>query len=135
MNGVFADTFYFLAVVNRHDASHARALDITRGPQRRLFTTSWVLIEVADALSSPGHRDVAMKLIRELQRDPNVTIVGPTQAVFDRGLELFERRRDKSWTLTDCISFCVMQEVGLSEALTGDRHFEQAGFLALLVHG
>jgi predicted nucleic acid-binding protein len=52
--------------------------------------------------------------------------------LFQRGVELFRARPDKEWSLTDCISFVVMTEKGLSEALTGDRHFEQAGFHALL---
>lgn len=48
------------------------------------------------------------------------------------GIRLYEQRRDKQWSLTDCISFVVMKREGLTEALTGDHHFEQAGFVALL---
>ena len=54
------------------------------------------------------------------------------QDLFDAGVELYVRRPDKAWSLTDCISFVVMREHGMNEALTGDRHFEQAGFIALL---
>ena len=52
--------------------------------------------------------------------------------LMDRGLAIFAERQDKDWPLTDCISFVVMQEQGITEALTGDRHFEQAGFVAML---
>lgn len=52
--------------------------------------------------------------------------------IFERGVELYHSRLDKQWSLTDCISFVVMSEEGIAEALTGDHHFEQAGFVALL---
>lgn len=67
-----------------------------------------------------------------LRADPNATIAPPSQTLFDQGLEFYADRPDKGWTLTDCISFVVMQQHGISQALTGDRHFEQAGFQALL---
>jgi predicted nucleic acid-binding protein len=56
----------------------------------------------------------------------------PDANLFDRGVELYDARPDKHWSLTDCISFVAMQDHGISEALTGDRHFEQAGFVALM---
>ena len=59
-------------------------------------------------------------------------IVPATSRDFQRGLELFAARQDKRWSLTDCISFVVMQDCGLTEMLTADRHFEQAGFSILL---
>jgi predicted nucleic acid-binding protein len=68
-----------------------------------------------------------------LKNDPNVTFVPATDDLFRKGFDLFSSRSDKSWTLTDCISFIVMEEAGLTEALTGDRHFVQAGFEALLL--
>jgi hypothetical protein len=52
--------------------------------------------------------------------------------LFERGLSLYLRRMDKDWSLTDCVSFVVMEEMALTDALTGDRHFEQAGFHVLL---
>ena len=55
-----------------------------------------------------------------------------TSELFERGLALYNARPDKEWSLTDCISFVVMADEGLTDALTGDRHFEQAGFTALL---
>jgi predicted nucleic acid-binding protein len=70
--------------------------------------------------------------IRDLQHDSRVTIVPPSFDFFERGFDLFCARVDKDWSLTDCISFVVMQERGLTEALTADRHFEQAGFTILL---
>jgi predicted nucleic acid-binding protein len=71
-------------------------------------------------------------LVDSLLTDARVTIVPPTKQLFDQGIDLYDSRPDKEWSLTDCISFVVMQQLQLSEALTGDRHFEQAGFRALL---
>jgi len=67
-----------------------------------------------------------------VENDPAFRVVRATTELIERGKELYRRRPDKEWPLTDCISFVVMQDEGLTEALTGDHHFEQAGFKALL---
>jgi uncharacterized protein len=132
MKPVFADTFFFLAVLNPADAAHARATELSRSlPQRRL-TTDWVLTEMGDAMSIGGNRALYVEFVEFLKQSPLVSIVPASRALFVRGVELFSRRPDKEWTLTDCISFVVMADEGIVEALTGDRHFEQAGFVALL---
>ena len=59
-------------------------------------------------------------------------IVPTTDQLWQEGFDLYQRRLDKEWSLTDCISFVVMQREGITDALTGDKHFEQAGFTALL---
>jgi predicted nucleic acid-binding protein len=101
-------------------------------PSRRILTTHWVLVEVADALSAPNYRVDVARFLRELSQDAGTEVVGPDEALYDRGLDLYARRPDKSWSLTDCISFVVMAQRSLTDALTGDRHFDQAGFRALL---
>lgn len=97
-----------------------------------ILTTAWVLTEVADAMAGPGLRQVFLRLLETLKADPNCTIVPPTEALFDQGVRFYGDRPDKDWSLTDCISFVVMRQHGITRALTGDRHFEQAGFQALL---
>lgn len=131
MNAVFADTFYFLALINERDAAHPKAIlfDATTRP---LVTTAWVLTEVGDALSAPENRPAFLQLLETLQASPDARIFGPTEELFNRGVELFRQRVDKEWSLTDCISFVVMNNEQVTDALTGDRHFEQAGFRALL---
>ncbi len=98
----------------------------------RTVTTAWVLTEVADALAAPAHRLVFVSLLQGLERNPAVTIIPAGQDLFEQGIRLYTKRPDKDWPLTDCISFVVMKQMKLTEALTGDRHFEQAGFRALL---
>lgn len=131
MNAVFADTFYFLALLNERDAAHAKAslFDATARP---LVTTAWVLTEVGDAMSAPENRPAFLELLDMLQDSPDARIIGPTDELFQRGIELFRQRVDKEWSLTDCISFVAMKNERVTDALTGDRHFEQAGFRALL---
>ena len=87
---------------------------------------------MADALAVPGRREKFLPLLQFLRANPLVTIVPLDQTVFDRGAALHDQRPDKAWSLTDCISFVIMQDHGLSDALTGDHHFEQAGFNALM---
>src|SRR5438552_347561 len=102
---------------------------------RPLITTHWVLVELADALCQPEMRMRTEQFIRGLQADTSMTIISDLEPWFNRGLDLYRDRPDKSWPLTDCISFFVMRERGIREALTGDRHFEQAGFVAVLSSG
>jgi hypothetical protein len=128
----FADTAYYLALLNVHDELHGRSTEFTTGFNGQLLTTTWVLTEVVDALSRPAFRTTVVDFVRAIQTDPQVTIVPASQELFDRGFDLFAHRPDKEWSLTDCISCVAMQEHGLTEALTSDHHFRQMGFRTLL---
>lgn len=132
MSEVFADTFYYLALVNRNDAAHERAVTTSESLGAVTVTTAWVLAELADAMASPSQRPAFLRLLEAIRSNPHCTVVPPSAALFDKGLRLYAERMDKYWSLTDCISFQVMRERGLTNALTGDHHFEQAGFTALL---
>jgi predicted nucleic acid-binding protein len=128
----FADSFYFIALLNSRDRCHEAAKAATRGGSGRLVTTSLVLVEVADALSAPPTRALVHESLGRIHDDPNADVVLIGQDWLDRGMVLYGSRPDKAWSLTDCVSFVVMIERGLTEALTGDHHFEQTGFRALL---
>lgn len=132
MKACFADTFYFLALIGSRDRSHARAIHLSRSLTCPIFTTTWVLTELADAMSRPPKRARFGLFLERLRSEPRMIVVPTTDELFETGLEFYLRRPDKEWSLTDCISFVVMERDGLTEALTGDRHFEQAGFVALL---
>ena len=133
MQVVFADSFYFFALGNRHDPAHGKAGAFSKTYSGRLLTTGFVLTEFADGCSSPASRRMALaQAMNELQGNPEVTIIPCTQPLFEDGLDLFLQRPDKEWSLTDCVSFVIMQREGITDALTGDKHFEQAGFVALL---
>lgn len=132
MKQIFADSFYYLAILNQNDAAHRRAVSISETIAGRVVTTAWVLTEVADALAAPAQRPGFTTLLATLHSDPEVTIVPAKQSLFEAGTQLYSQRMDKNWSLTDCISFVVMHQNRINDALTGDRHFEQAGFRALL---
>lgn len=132
MTPVFADTSYFLAILNPKDRDHAAARTLSLQSEVPIVTTVWVLTEVADALSRGANRALFELLFDDLRRDDRSTVIGADQPLWDRAAELFRRRSDKDWSLTDCLSFVVMEDYKLTDALTGDRHFEQAGFKALL---
>lgn len=131
MKTYFADTFYFIALLSTRDASHARAVDFSLRVTARLVTTDYVLAEVGDAISKPTGRFKFAPLVKDLHENPIVNVVASSRELFKRGVELYHRRLDKNWSLTDCISFVVMNDHGLTEALTGDVHFKQAGFVPL----
>lgn len=132
MKTVFADTFYYLALVNSSDDRHSQAQAYTLGYAGRMVTTSWVLTELANTLAKPATRPAFLHVLAHLRSDPDITILPPEAPLFEEGLKLYTVRPDKEWSLTDCISFVVMQREGITEALTGDHHFEQAGFVAML---
>ena len=132
MSRVFAGTFYFLAVLNRRDPAHQDALVFYGDTSLHLVTTEWILTEVADATAAPDLRTGFKELFETLEQDIQVSIIESSHELFRRGLTLYLDRPDKKWSLTDCISFTVMKDEGLTEVLTGDHDFEQAGFTTLL---
>ena len=93
---------------------------------------AWVITEVADALAGRSERHLFQELHESITSDPRVEIILPDAGLFRRALDLYFDRTDKDWSLTDCTSFVVMMDRKLTEAATGDHHFEQAGFRALL---
>ena len=102
--------------------------EFTTGFTGFFVTTRWVLAEVGNALAGTRHRAGLANFLRDLEMDPSVKIIGESDALYSRGLAFFGERLDKEWSLTDCISFVVMKDEKLIEALTHDRHFKQAGF-------
>lgn len=129
---IFADTFFYAALLNKRDASHAAAVKRSAGMNQTVVTTAWVLTELCDGMTTEFQRRTGMKLVRMLQTNPNLRLIQANQQLFEDGLSLFESRPDKEWSLSDCISFVVMRRFGITDALTADHHFEQAGFRALL---
>jgi uncharacterized protein len=132
MNIVFADAFYFVARLNRHDEHHERVLKFSRDFRARILTSDFVLMEVADALAKSESRSRVQAFILHLRQSAACEIVPATRELLDRALELYHKHEDKKWTLTDCASFVIMRDQNVTNALTGDKHFDQAGFIALL---
>jgi predicted nucleic acid-binding protein len=128
----FADTSYFLALLIPNDENHAAAVKLAAGWRGTLVTTDFVLLEVGNHLSPQRSRNVFSRFFRALSQEPRITIIPASRQWIERGLALYESRPDKNWSLTDCISFEVMREHMLSDALTADHHFTQQGFNILI---
>jgi predicted nucleic acid-binding protein len=129
---VFGDAAYFIALLNPTDNFHARARGFALLPPGPLITTYWILAEVGDAFSQPRNRAKFARLLELRASTPDIEVLPPSIEQFQAGSTLHASRPDKRWSLTDCVTFAVMTERGLVDALTTDSHFEQAGFHALM---
>jgi len=133
MTSWFGDTSFFIALLSADDRAHdiakQRAAELAA---RELVTSTWVLVELGNACCSPPWRIRFHETLASLQSMSGVTIIEPRQVDYESGVKLYRERMDKRWSLTDCISFVLMSERGLTEALTADHHYEQAGYRALL---
>ncbi len=135
MRSVFADSDYWVALLHSREELHQTATRVSAGLHPiRIVTSEMVLAEVLNVLGSRGEsiRAKAADSIAQLRQAPNVTVVPQTSSQFLEALAFYQGHRDKDWSLTDCASFLSMRDSGLTEALTRDHHFEQAGFKALL---
>jgi len=134
-NEVFLDTGFTIALSVESDEHHERAEELAEQleiQQTRLITTRAILLETGNALSKERYREAAVALLDALEEDPLVEIIPLSEKLYAQAMDLFRNRPDKEWGLVDCVSFIVMQERGLTEALTPDKHYQQAGFRALL---
>ena len=135
MRVVFADTSFWIATLNPADSLHTRAIDVYSGlGAHRLYTSEMVLTEVFNSLADEGAniRKAVVAFESQLRQQANVVMVPQTSSDFRAAVRFYEQRLDQEWGLTDCASFIVMQRENITEALTYDHHFEQAGFVALL---
>jgi predicted nucleic acid-binding protein len=131
---IFIDTGYILALANTRDKYHSLARDVSFRVKPPFLTTEAVLIEISNALSGLKWRSIAIATLEDLRSDPHRVEVLPVDTtLFERAFSLYRSRRDKTWGMTDCISFVVMREKGLRQALTTDQDFEQAGFQNILI--
>ncbi len=137
MSQIFVDTGYWISLIYSRDRWHEKALAFysnTIENHVRLCTSEMVLVEFVNYFS---RADVQLRArvaqwVTHLQGDPNTEVIVQTSNQFSRALALYANRLDKQWSLTDCSSFLIMTELGITDALAYDKHFEQAGFRALL---
>jgi uncharacterized protein len=137
MKPVFADSGYWIALFDPTDSLHSVASafhQIIEVENTQIITSQLVLIEFLNFFSRSGRnvRQQASNTAMEIQQYPNFAVIPQTTDLFDRALKLYAQRPDKQWSLTDCSSFLIMQDLGMTEALAYDKHFEQAGFRVLL---
>jgi predicted nucleic acid-binding protein len=129
------DSYDWIALQDTRDRLHERALALTVEIEPRLIvTTQMALVEVLNMFASRGEeqRRMAREVVERAERSLDVEIVPQTPAQFRGAMQRYAERPDQTWSLTDCASFIVMEERGITDALAHDRDFEQAGFAALL---
>lgn len=137
MSDYFGDAGYWIALSDPDDALHQQAREyntLLELEDARIVTTQLVLNELLNPRSgtTKRRRQAAIDLVDRIRANPLVTIEPQSSEQFDEALGRLRRRIDQEWSITDCASFLVMERHGITAALTADRHFTQAGFLALL---
>ena len=129
---IFLDTGYFIALFTPDDDQHDRAVEWSLRLDEPMLVTEYVLWECVNSFSKPKDRASAHALIDHVESNPSCELFHASPELFAAGLRLHRDRPDKEWSLTDCVSFHLMRERGITRALAYDTHFEQAGFDALL---
>jgi predicted nucleic acid-binding protein len=132
MRVTFVDSSFLLALVHKDDPLHERAHAWQRVLRGQFLTTEYVLIQTADALTEESLRRLALEMIWLLRADPAAEVAPVSTIHLEEGLRLLQEPEAADWSLTDCISFAIMRRAGIRDALTTNRHFEQAGFRSLL---
>ncbi|MDT7603406.1 MAG: uncharacterized protein QOF61_1403 [Acidobacteriota bacterium] len=132
MNRVFIDTSFVVALVNEKDQHHQRAAELADlFDGFPLITTDAVLLEVGNALAR-SFKYQASEIIEDFLTSDEVEIMNLDATLFQTAFEMYRAHQDKAWGMTDCLSFIVMRERGIVDALTNDKDFRQAGFNALM---
>jgi len=135
MREVFADTGYWIAMIDKGDARRSAAVDAAiKIGGTRIVTTSAVLTEVLNHFSGLTgiYRDNVAFFIQRTMNSDDVRVVRVADPLFNDGLTMYAAYRDKKWSHVDCMSFAVMRRRGITDALAHDEHFRQAGFTTLM---
>ncbi len=137
MKEIFVDTAGWASLFVKTGPFHQEAALLFRERKRAgtmFVTTNYVLLELAALLTSPVKlpRAKMLEYIEAIKQAPYVKVVHIDERLDSAGWALLKSRADKDWSLVDAVSFVVMEERGIKEALTTDRHFEQVGFIRLL---
>ncbi len=127
----FLDTSFVIALFVKKDVNHSKAKDIFKKIRvSEIWLHDGIILEIGNFFSSAKSK--AIVFIEKMQESEEVKIVPLDENLLRDSFELYKSRIDKTWGLVDCISFIVMENYKLTDVLTADVHFEQAGFIALL---
>ncbi len=131
MNPVFIDTGYFIALEVVDDQHHESALHHWNGLLKNLpplITTSYIFDEVITFFNSRNYHSKAIETGNSILSSRSIRFIHVDEHLFQEGWLYLKKHNDKSYSLTDCISFVIMNRHGIKTALTFDSHFVQAGF-------
>ncbi len=136
VRNVLLDTSFIVALENLDDPYHERAIQLDRQllDQDATLVLHWgILLEIGDGYARLGRREKGHHILERIANEDSYEVVSLTMDLMSDALGLYHDRQDKEWGLTDCMSFTIMKRRHLTEALTADQHFVQAGFDALLL--
>ena len=128
MNKIFVDTSFYIGLLNSADQYHKSAIAAQKWlDDYQVYTSEMVLTEVLNGLSKfgPWVKVSAASYVSNLQ--DKVYVLDQTHSLFEQALKVYRQYRDKGWSLTDCSSFVIMEEIGIGDVLTTDAHFTQMG--------
>ena len=129
---IFVDTLFIVDLINKRDQYHQRALELAQKFENYpLITTDAILLQVGNALSS-NYKSEAVELMETFLNSDDIEVIRLNPELFEEALNLYKQHQDKSWGLVDCVSFVVMKQNKVTQALTFDKHFIQASFQALM---
>lgn len=130
---MFLDTSGLFSVCSRNEPFNQLATNLYDSSSYRL-THGYVIAEfVALATTRGFDRFKTLDYVDDLVHDLDVELVWVDRDLHQRGMILLQSRLDKTYSLCDAISFVLMRDQGIQDALTTDRHFEREGFRRLLV--
>lgn len=134
MKIVFADSFYWIALLSPKDTWHSRVIEWSQSySDVSLVITDGIIDEIFAHFSKQGDilRGKVIELYQNILDEPNIQLIAYNQEIRQAGIELYQKRSDKGYSLTDCISMVIMKKLNISEVLTNDKHFSQEGFTIL----
>jgi predicted nucleic acid-binding protein len=136
VDSYFADTSFWIALSSKRDQYHSRAIAwqvVVMRSASRIVTTEAMLWEWLNAMAHATTRAISAEVYRRVHEDKRIEIVPFDPVLNGTAVDLYRSRIDKDWSLTDCLSVVVMERHRLTEALTSDHHFEQAGMKAVML--
>jgi predicted nucleic acid-binding protein len=129
---IFFDTgaWIALSVPGDRNAAQAKRLynEVARRVHGAIVTTDFVLDETATFVRMATDAETAARLLHGILERPSGTLIWVDSGHFRAALEMLERHQDRRWSFTDCTSFVIMRELGITKAFSFDRNFEEAGF-------
>ncbi|HOF01607.1 MAG TPA: PIN domain-containing protein [Spirochaetota bacterium] len=135
INKIFIDTFAWIALINKSDNYHKLSVDLFNEiliKNNKLYTSTFIITETINALSKFMYRKPILEFLNRIQNSQILNLIEINMDIYNNSINLFKKRIDKEWGLTDCSSFIVMEKYDIIKAFTNDKHFEQAGFELLI---
>jgi len=132
---VYVDTAALIALAHKRDSLHEKTVAVYKellSRNTRFITTNAVLLEVGNAFSRASHKPLAISLFHLVHDSASWEVISADDKWLTEGMGLFQKRKDKDWSLTDCIGIAVAEAYSIKNVFTSDRHFKQAGFKVLL---